>query len=131
LVSTTCPGGFHISFFHHLILGIFILAITMPRHRSDSDATIRAGDSQVTRIPPEKCRKILEEINKLSAQMDRASKNVSESFDEVLDIFKVGKASRDNRLAISRSARFVPPSHLFFFFFFFGRVANNLPQDPK
>ncbi|CAG9938364.1 unnamed protein product [Clonostachys rosea f. rosea IK726] len=37
--------------------------------------------------------------------MDRASKNVSESFDEVLDIFKGGKASRDNRLAISRSAR--------------------------
>ncbi|CAH0017171.1 unnamed protein product [Clonostachys rhizophaga] len=77
----------------------------MSRHRSDSDATIRAGSSQSTPIPPEKCRKILEELSKLSAQIDRASKNMSESFDQVLDVFKGGAAARDNRLAISRSAR--------------------------
>lgn len=128
LVSTTCPGAFHISFFHHLVLGTFILAVTMSRHRSDSDATIRAGSSQSTPIPPEKCRKILEELSKISAQIDRASKNMSESFDQVLDVFKGGATARDNRLAISRSARFVPPSHLFSFFVC---VANNLPQNPE
>ncbi|CAG9970858.1 unnamed protein product [Clonostachys byssicola] len=47
----------------------------------------------------------MEEINRISAQLDRASKNMSEQFDQVMDIFKGGEAARDNRLAISRSAR--------------------------